>query len=1068
MTQKISDQFLNNIVDAIFDHALNKSGAQENIVETIRNKTGLNLDPEKRAFQRALKAACTELQTAYPNRGYDGFDESFMRNEGATVLALFLTINGAPNPVDFADAWGGTFSSGLDHNDRETAIAKAQHFLDIFEGKLKGEADLRKVMTQRNIDQQAELDRRRAEREGIAAHTHATRRAYLNWLIKRNEYLDPRGTWQTQKQVQLKLDEIYIGLRAQQDAQSNRADRKADARELAALEARLEASSMLAEEKEEARDVLFARWHEDHRRGTRETVSRSPIPLAQAADQHEQSVILGDPGCGKTTLMRYLAHQHAKALYAGESEVTLVSEQEEQQFPARFPILIRIADYAENHAWKETPLSDFLPSYFYSHECKPSGLAALLQHELRQGGCLVLLDGLDEIVEADDRRDIVRCIENFIRAYERPEVLKSNRWRPRGVNRFIITSRIAGYRSAPISAVSTTSLAHYEVEPMDTTQMAHFLQRWCRAVEDAQTPDSPAELRQEIAQREVDGIMNAIGNNTGVQRLASNPLMLRTLALIHRTGARLPQKRIELYRLAADTLARTWRPAQGVAETELVEDHLLTPMLGELAYWMHENKPTGLATEREVHEQLGTAFAKYRRIRDWDPEYPDPDITHEIDTFLRKVREHTGLFVERAPKRYGFMHLTFEEYYAARHLVARSRTRAKLIRHHLHQSRWQEPILLALGFVGLDYPREAAELLETAIWARGEEAEELGFEPSPYENLLARDYFFLLRCLGDQIPAGPYLMDEIAERVVKERLYDHDLTCFHAYHNELEQRLRYLKGSNTATVIASRLTVALKDNSDMVRVSAAQSIGELGQASSEVIVALIDSLNDDSSNVRHSATASLGELDQASQEVIAALIASLNDDSNNVRSCAAQSLRKLGKTNSEIVTSLIATLKNDEDHDVRSQVALSLGKLGQANPEIIPKILPCLVKLVRDVENDQHGKVRASAVQALRELGQADTKLISDVASCLISVLQGTDGPFKIDPYGNVRYHAVQSLGELGQTNTEMIPEILSCLISVLNNVDNDLSWDVRDRILQTLGELGQTNPEVIPKILPS
>ncbi len=53
-----------------------------------------------------------------------------------------------------------------------------------------------------------------------------------------------------------------------------------------------------------------------------------------------------------------------------------------------------------------------------------------------------------------------------------------------------------------------------------------------------------------------------------MRRLAANPLLLRILALIHRTGAQLPQKRIELYRLTADTLARTWRMSQGIAEME--------------------------------------------------------------------------------------------------------------------------------------------------------------------------------------------------------------------------------------------------------------------------------------------------------------------------------------------------------------------------------------------------------------------------------------------------------------------------------------------------------------------
>jgi predicted NACHT family NTPase len=88
--------------------------------------------------------------------------------------------------------------------------------------------------------------------------------------------------------------------------------------------------------------------------------------------------------------------------------------------------------------------------------------------------------------------------------------------------------------------------------------------------------------------------------------------------------------------------------------------------------------------------------------------------------------------MERAPRRYGFLHLTCEEYYVARYLVASSRRRARLIDKHLHQPRWEEPILLAIGFVGLDYPKEASELVEGAILAQGEVAEEQRLAPSPY------------------------------------------------------------------------------------------------------------------------------------------------------------------------------------------------------------------------------------------------------------------------------------------------------------------------------------------------
>ncbi len=158
-----------------------------------------------------------------------------------------------------------------------------------------------------------------------------------------------------------------------------------------------------------------------------------------------------------------------------------------------------------------------------------------------EGTCIVLLDGLDEIVNADERRHVVRQIDEFVTRHdEKP-------------NRFVITSRIAGYRSAPLGGL----FAHSIIQDMDEVQIRHFLERWCFAIETVQTPERSPEACEVTARREMNGVMQAIRNSAGVRRLATGSLLLRVLAMIHRTGAQLPQKRIELYRLAVDTLART-------------------------------------------------------------------------------------------------------------------------------------------------------------------------------------------------------------------------------------------------------------------------------------------------------------------------------------------------------------------------------------------------------------------------------------------------------------------------------------------------------------------------------
>ena len=937
---------LTAIVQKAFNYALDQG--QNKVVGWAQDKLGL--EPRQQAFKRALSKAYKKFEKQYPQWAADLFDASFLEHEGAFVLAQFLVRDGHPDPSELALRWADSLN--MRNRERRTTLVRelepaATDFLQYMTSALKAEPELSDLNDSRAFEQLAsdlKAIRRKLDAEQT---TPGTRWDYLHWLIERNLYLDPRGTFQTQRQVLVKLDEVYISLRAQRDKTPGEVDRRLLEKELAQLETEMVRTNLSAEEVEDQREHLLARI--ENRLADSKTVPGEVLELAEAVNRHERLVILGDPGSGKSTLLRYLALKHAQALYAGRSEAG------SDLGTVRFPILIRIADYAEHGLPRGQSLSSYLADYYAMHECPKFGLADLLATELAEGNCLALLDGLDEIVNADDRRKVVERIEDFIRYHgNRP-------------NRFVITSRIAGYRSAPLG----DPFVHYTVQEMDEAQIRRFLERWCTAVEAAQAPDLSQGARDAVARREIDAIMKAVQTSPGVRRLAANPLLLRTLALIHRTSAQLPQKRIELYKLAADTLARTWRTAQGVPESALADDRYLTRLLGRLAFWLHENKSTGIATEQEVYRELGQEWA---RIKGQDWEEDNPDIESEVKKFLRAVREHTGLFVERAPKRYGFMHLTFEEYYAARHLVARSKDRAKLIRQHLHKPRWEEPILLALGFVGLDSPEDAAELMETAIMAQGEEAKELDFFPSPYEDLLGQDYLFALRCLGDNIPARPTLLKQLMERLAGELLHHTAPARFERYREALHERLSYLGASEVASVLLSRLVTALHDSDATVRRYAAQSLGRLGQASPEAVAALVAALHDSDDTVRLYAAQSLGQLGQASPEVVAALVAALHDSDNTVRRYAAQSLGQLGQASPEVVAALVAAL-HDSDATVRSYAAQSLGQLGQASPEAVAALVAAL--------HDSDAAVRRYAAQSLGQLGQASPEVVAALVAAL-------------------------------------------------------------------------------------
>ena len=664
---------LTAIAEAVFGYLIDKHG--DRLGDWARDKRGR--DPIKKAFKNALKETITQFEQRHPQWIADYFDASFFEHEGAPILAQFLIRDGHPDPSELAARWADTLN--IRRPERRAFYIRelepvAADFLNFLAYQLKAQGALRELNDSHAFEQLVSDVQAMRRKLGSEQATPGTRRDYLRWLISRNLYIDTRGTFQTQRQVQVKLDEVYVSLRAHladvsttdeffkrelqklvellRDLPSQYSGTAAVSRGMDEVETfgttessvRLDLKHILtpisphdsedeidddlqaiAKMPPRQRSAMIAQLgflYEDHLTSIN---SEEILKLDETVNRHSRLILLGDPGSGKTTLLRYLALKHAQALYNGHSEAS------PDLGETHFPVFIRIAEYAENDVWKRYSLSDFLAKSCILHECPPDGLADLLRLELEKGSCLILLDGLDEVVNTDERRSVVQRIEDFVRRYTEK------------ANRFVITSRIAGYTSAPLGE----PFARYIILDMDEAQIQSFLERWCQAVEDAETPDLPLQQKKRVAQREIDGIMKVVRHSPGVRRLAANPLLLRTLALIHRTGAQLPQKRIELYKLAADTLARTWRPAQGVSESALVKDEYLTRMLGKLAYWFHLNKATGVATEREVNDVLGEEWARINELK-WDADDPSPSIIEEVKMFLLAVREHTGLFVERA------------------------------------------------------------------------------------------------------------------------------------------------------------------------------------------------------------------------------------------------------------------------------------------------------------------------------------------------------------------------------------------------------------------------------------
>src|SRR5206468_3777652 len=127
--------------------------------------------------------------------------------------------------------------------------------------------------------------------------------------------------------------------------------------------------------------------------------------------------------------LRYLALRHAQA----KRQSIITTEELGEVF---LPVYLRIAEYAENGNGQS--LEDFLIANARGREHRDKSLPDLINTSLKNGECIIFLDGLDEVIEPNQRALISAQINSLCH------------YLGQGGNRFVVTSRVAGYRSSPL------------------------------------------------------------------------------------------------------------------------------------------------------------------------------------------------------------------------------------------------------------------------------------------------------------------------------------------------------------------------------------------------------------------------------------------------------------------------------------------------------------------------------------------------------------------------------------------------------------------------------------------
>ncbi|NIM15833.1 MAG: NACHT domain-containing protein [Candidatus Aminicenantes bacterium] len=418
---------------------------------------------------------------------------------------------------------------------------------------------------------------------------------YCDHITQKFKYLDFTGL-NAILQKPLLLEEIYVKLRAKESFRLAQYHTIADFKEL---------DKEKSEEAEKDFVKVFERMHQ------KAIKQREPLKI----------VILGQPGSGKTTLMKWIALQCAC--------------DGEKVFSDFIPVFIPLKDLGRDpgQTYKTYNIMELTVN-----RLKHDNISTTFIHEaFEDNNLLFLLDGLDEVADEDRRREVIEWIQN-------QNIRK---------NALLVTSRFSGLHETR-GLKFHDAIPVFTVQDFDIADIERFLENWYKNIEVAVAGEGDKADKEEAIKKgksSYEDLMNIIKSDAykNLRQLAVNPLLLTIIAIVHRTRAVLPKERHKLYDECLKVMIELWNVANKKLNISFSVENSMDNLAKIAVYLMKQNR-------REIElSEIKTLL-------------PSEIENQSLDFFLNQMILRAGLLYESEGK-YGFLHLTLQEYLAAWHFT---------------------------------------------------------------------------------------------------------------------------------------------------------------------------------------------------------------------------------------------------------------------------------------------------------------------------------------------------------------------------------------------------------------
>jgi predicted NACHT family NTPase len=361
------------------------------------------------------------------------------------------------------------------------------------------------------------------------------------------------------------------------------------------------------------------------------------VPMYEVFSESHNIVILGDPGAGKTTFLRYIALTCSRARInatnlSGHISARTQLKQEFGFTSHPLPIFVFLNRFRDPGFWNNSKsMLDAIRDELASNDMLRHIPKTFFEDKLRNGECLFLLDAFDELGSQEARDTVATKIGELAAAS------------PPG-NRFLVSSRIVGYNGQ----LRSYGFDGYAIQRLSWESVKQLVGRWY------------AYLGETKLQEQLIGALQA---NPRLFDLAANPMLLSLIVLVQYVQRIIPDRRHVLYDECIKILVerRYAPPSIRMTFDKIISSDDAIRLLREIAQFMH------ISRVREIARNMLVEVVIPERMERLLITLPPLATYAEV---LRNIEERSQLLVERGFNDRGepvmaFSHLTFQEYLAS-------------------------------------------------------------------------------------------------------------------------------------------------------------------------------------------------------------------------------------------------------------------------------------------------------------------------------------------------------------------------------------------------------------------